>query len=254
MQNNKHNKLSINDLPQKVPDFKNSELSKEKLTTKWISEWIISEKKNKNIKSGDILPPKKIIANFLGVSSGTVQNALRYLEDEGLLSSKQRIGTFIAYEKNTLKQNSKKDIAVNYLIKYVSEHKIGHIMPPVKVMSKETEIAHNTLRLAYIYLISQDILAYSKNKNGKKIIIIQKVPEDTQIAKIQKNSLQICDFVLLLYKKYLPEWRNWQTHTTQNRAGNHVGSSPTLGTKIKYISIIEKIILLCFFIFNIIKY
>ena len=28
----------------------------------------------------------------------------------------------------------------------------------------------------------------------------------------------------------MPEWRNWQTHTTQNRAGNHVGSSPTLGT------------------------
>ena len=26
-------------------------------------------------------------------------------------------------------------------------------------------------------------------------------------------------------------WRNWQTHTTQNRTGNHVGSSPTIGTK-----------------------
>ena len=31
----------------------------------------------------------------------------------------------------------------------------------------------------------------------------------------------------------MPEWRNWQTHTTQNRAGNHVGSSPTLGTRNK---------------------
>ena len=29
----------------------------------------------------------------------------------------------------------------------------------------------------------------------------------------------------------MPEWRNWQTHTTQNRAGNHVGSSPTIGTR-----------------------
>lgn len=43
----------------------------------------------------------------------------------------------------------------------------------------------------------------------------------------------------------MPEWRNWQTHTTQNRAGNHVGSSPTLGTKpknstmLKYQHIIE---------------
>ena len=25
-------------------------------------------------------------------------------------------------------------------------------------------------------------------------------------------------------------WRNWQTHMTQNHAGNHVGSSPTIGT------------------------
>ena len=28
----------------------------------------------------------------------------------------------------------------------------------------------------------------------------------------------------------MPEWRNWQTHWIQNPAGNHVGSSPTLGT------------------------
>ena len=25
-------------------------------------------------------------------------------------------------------------------------------------------------------------------------------------------------------------WRNWYTHSTQNAAGNHVGSSPTIGT------------------------
>ena len=28
-------------------------------------------------------------------------------------------------------------------------------------------------------------------------------------------------------------WRNWYTHSTQNAAGNHVGSSPTIGTKNK---------------------
>lgn len=189
MRNEKNNKLSINDLPQKIPDFKNSELSKDKLTAKWLSEWIISEKKNKNIKSGDILPSKKVIANYLGISSGTVENALRYLEDDGLIGSKQRIGTYITDKNNTLKQNSKRDIAINYLKKYISEHEIGYTMPPVKVMSKETDIAHNTLRLAYIFLISQGILIYSKNKKGKKIIIVQKLPENIQIDEIQKNSL-----------------------------------------------------------------
>ena len=28
---------------------------------------------------------------------------------------------------------------------------------------------------------------------------------------------------------YMPLWRNWQTHTTQNRTGNHMGSSPISG-------------------------
>ena len=29
----------------------------------------------------------------------------------------------------------------------------------------------------------------------------------------------------------MPMWRNWYTHSTQNAAGNHVGSSPTIGTR-----------------------
>ena len=31
-----------------------------------------------------------------------------------------------------------------------------------------------------------------------------------------------------------PLWRNWQTHTTQNRTGNHMGSSPISGICQKY--------------------
>lgn len=31
-------------------------------------------------------------------------------------------------------------------------------------------------------------------------------------------------------RKYAPVWRNWQTHRTQNAAGNHAGSSPATGT------------------------
>ena len=32
--------------------------------------------------------------------------------------------------------------------------------------------------------------------------------------------------------KYKLMWRNWQTHQTQNLAGNRVGSSPTISTKL----------------------
>ena len=30
----------------------------------------------------------------------------------------------------------------------------------------------------------------------------------------------------------LPLWRNWQTHLTQNQAGNHAGSSPASGIEL----------------------
>ena len=29
-------------------------------------------------------------------------------------------------------------------------------------------------------------------------------------------------------------WRNWYTHSTQNAARNHVGSSPTIGTSVTW--------------------
>ena len=37
-------------------------------------------------------------------------------------------------------------------------------------------------------------------------------------------------FGIIFKQVNMPMWRNWQTHMTQNHAGNHVGSSPTIGT------------------------
>ena len=34
---------------------------------------------------------------------------------------------------------------------------------------------------------------------------------------------------MIITNFYMPLWRNWQTHTTQNRTGNHMGSSPISG-------------------------
>ena len=48
------------------------------------------------------------------------------------------------------------------------------------------------------------------------------------------KSIYFFDMILKYWiSRYMPMWRNWQTHTTQNRAGNHVGSSPTIGTKFR---------------------
>ena len=131
MNNKKNYKLTVNDLPQNIPDYKNSDLPKDKLTAKWLSEWI----KDGNKMIGYILPSKKILANYLGISSGTVENAIRYLEDDGLLGSKQRTGTFITDTK-IKKQTSKREAAVRKLEKYIIENGIGHIMPTIKKMSE----------------------------------------------------------------------------------------------------------------------
>ena len=38
-----------------------------------------------------------------------------------------------------------------------------------------------------------------------------------------------CVNIFFIGSKDKPLWRNWQTHTTQNRTGNHMGSSPISG-------------------------
>lgn len=187
MSNNKNRKLSANDLPQNIPDYKNSDCAKDKLIAKWLTEWINTEKAAGRIKSGDLLPSKNVIADFLGVSSGTVENAIRYVEDEGLIGSKQRVGTFISECSDIKKQTSKREIAISKIKKYISEHSTGNIMPTVKNMSKQTETAPTTIRLAYNYFISKNILGYSKNEKNKTVLKILQLPEE-QAGKTEENN------------------------------------------------------------------
>ena len=51
----------------------------------------------------------------------------------------------------------------------------------------------------------------------------------------------------------MPEWRNWQTHTTQNRAGNRAGSSPALGTKKSFLIFIKKNVIIYIYIYKVKK-
>ena len=44
----------------------------------------------------------------------------------------------------------------------------------------------------------------------------------------------------------MPLWRNWQTHWIQNPAGNHMGSSPISGTRIK----VELLKVLFFYVYQ----
>ena len=73
-------KIEISELPKEIPDFSGSFESKDSLVKKWIINWIKWAVKNNKIKENDILPKKSEISNHLGVSIGTVQNAIRYVD------------------------------------------------------------------------------------------------------------------------------------------------------------------------------
>lgn len=210
----KYTKLTINDLPKDIPDFKNSNLSKDRLTEKWLTEWIIKSLQIKNINVGDILPRKDIIAKHLGISIGTVQNAIRYTEDKGFLKSKQRTGTAIANFKSFTgksneikKQTSKRDVTVEKIKKYMIDNGINSVMPAASVIAKKINVSANTVRLAYLYLCDTGFLEYSTGKSGKKMLTVATIPDTpidysaTHLSLVGKTVNDLSDYISENFKK-----------------------------------------------------
>ena len=157
-------RISINELPIEIPDFTSTYEPKDSIIKKWIINWILDAVSKNQIKENDILPHKKDISDYLGVSIGTVQNAIRYVEDEGYLKSKQKLGTMISNSSNPLKHNikltSKREKAILAIKKAIiqKDYKIGKPIPSTRKMSEFLGISQNTARLAYEYLCSVGIL------------------------------------------------------------------------------------------------
>ena len=66
-------------------DFINDNIvgSKTEYLVKNIEKWI-EENYDKTIKANDLMPPKSLMADLLDISTGTVQNIYRQLENKGL--------------------------------------------------------------------------------------------------------------------------------------------------------------------------
>ena len=80
---------------KEIPNFKNSFESKDSVIKKWLTDWIKTGVQKGRLQGNSLLPKKQDLAYYLGVSVGTIQNAIRFVEDAGFLESKQRIGTII---------------------------------------------------------------------------------------------------------------------------------------------------------------
>ena len=175
-------KIEISELPKEIPDFSGSFESKDSLVKKWIINWIKWAVKNNRIKENDILPKKSEISNHLGVSIGTVQNAIRYVEDEGLLKSKQKLGTMISNftnpQSNLIKSVSKRDKAILAIKKALiqNECEVGKSVPSARKMSELLGLSQNTTRLAYECLTKSGILISRQSRGSDSNWILNQKP------------------------------------------------------------------------------
>ena len=165
--------IKISEISADLPDLKNLTGSKAIVIAKWLANWIKTDLKEGKIKINDLLPSKADFAYMLGVSIGTMQNALRHIEDLGHVESKQCIGTLVKdYKKQSSlmrKLTSKREIAIEEIKKYIlsSKIKVGNNLPSSRVIAEKINCSSNTTRLALENLCTSGILTH-KFKNSKE--------------------------------------------------------------------------------------
>lgn len=178
-------RIEISQLPKEIPDFKNSFESKDSIIKKWLTDWIASGIKKGGIQANTLLPKKQDIAYYLGVSVGTVQNAIRSVEDAGFLESKQRIGTIIRDSNSTnpiiKKAFSKREKVITEIKKYLVDNNINvnDSLPSARSLAAEIGNSTNTIRLALDYLYSQGIIEPKAFRSNESNWILKKVPDFT---------------------------------------------------------------------------
>lgn len=176
--------LGVEQLPTEKPDFEQPGVSKDVLIAQWLTEWITQGLASGQLHTNHLLPRKADIAVYLDVSVGTVQNAIRYVEDEGHVESKQRIGTVLRNvdgggESRMRKQTSKRDQAVVAIQQFIASRGLqpGEAMPSARVIAKVIGSAPNTTRLALEYLSATGILESQGVRGNKANWYVQQVPD-----------------------------------------------------------------------------
>lgn len=199
-------RLTVNELPQETPDVKNSTATKDSLVAQYLKNFIDTGLANGSVEVGSLLPTKKDLAAHIGVSIGTVQNAIRYIEDEGYVESKQRIGTMIRDKNDNRsndlrKQTSKREVAIVAIKKYILDNgvKAGDALPSSRELAKEIGSAPNTTRLALEFLASIGVIDSKGSRGNKANWILREVPiithEDQAIDKDEVDTDTLVDQV-----------------------------------------------------------
>lgn len=208
-------RIEISQLPTETPDFDAPGATKDTLIAEWLKSWIGDALSKQELTENHLLPKKFDIAKYLGVSVGTVQNAIRYIEDEGYVESKQRIGTLIrdvnSDKQRMRKQTSKRDQAVETIKKLIVEkgYQPEQTLPSAREIAKMIGSAPNTTRLALEFLSGQAILNSLGNRGNKANWTLNQIPtvNDEAPSAIESETLidQLeRDLKLLIAEKFNP--------------------------------------------------
>lgn len=178
-------RIEISQLPKEIPNFKNSFESKDSVIKKWLTDWITSGVKKGKIQENTLLPKKQDLAYYLGVSVGTIQNAIRFVEDAGFLESKQRIGTIIRSDSSSnpiiRKASSKREKVIALIKKYIidNELNVNEPLPSARALSAAIGNSTNTTRLALDFLGSQGIIIPKAFRSNDSNWILKEIPTFT---------------------------------------------------------------------------
>ncbi len=175
-------RIEMNMLPKQKPDFDLPGATKDGLIAEWLKDWIRNGVENGDLTESHLMPKKADIAKYLGVSVGTVQNAIRFIEDEGFVESKQRIGTIISNPERSgsrlRKLTSKRDHAVIAVKKLILDRNIqpGEALPSAREIARIIGSAPNTTRLALEFLASQGCVENRGARGNKANWFLYEVP------------------------------------------------------------------------------
>jgi len=231
-------RLDVATLPKKMPDLKDKTRTKDGIIASWLKGWISASLNAKKIEAGNLLPKKEDIATYVGVSVGTVQNAIRYIEDEGFVESKQRIGTMIksasATESQLRKQTSKREKIIYSLKKHILEegYQADEALPSSRELAKKLNSTLNTTRLALEYLASTGVINTKNSRGNKSNWLLNSIPTITNEEHAEFGDTEENKTLVLQVSQDLKEYIQ-NNHQINDRLPAHAQMSEILKVSIK---------------------
>lgn len=195
---NQPRQISVAEMSPHVHSFAPGENKVNKISV-WLINWIEKSLEAGSIKPFDLLPSKGDLAFHTGVSKGTMQNVFRFVEDCGLVESKQRIGTYIKGYKpaqSAEKLTSKRELAANTIKKFIHDnnYKKGDCLISTRKLSEITGISNTTIRMAICSLISENII-----KKVNNAFVVEKVNYKLEEIRVQtlveKTALSLKEYI-----------------------------------------------------------